>query len=82
MATRRKQTDYLTTNQAAAWAGVTPGRIRQIDFPGCVRIGTQRLIPVAEVEKFASKPAKSGRPRGKKAANSCGKPAFSGIVGK
>jgi excisionase family DNA binding protein len=56
-------TDYLTTSQAAAILGLTPGRVRQLLRAGALPyIGdAHRLIARADVEAFAAIPRKPGR---------------------
>ena len=56
----------LTTNEAAARIGVTPGRIWQLIKSGDIkatRVGYFWLVPEKEVDKFKERPTKVGRPR-------------------
>jgi excisionase family DNA binding protein len=61
-----KNDRLLTTSEAAALIGVTPGRIWQLIQSGelsGIRLGTIWLVPEKELDKFKVRQTKVGRPR-------------------
>jgi len=58
---------YLPTSEAAALAGITPGRLRQLcqagEVAGAIKLGSAWLIPRQSAESLAAEPSSTGRPR-------------------
>lgn len=59
--------NYLTTEEVAEKLGVTPGRVRQFVYDERLKpkekIGQVLFFDAKEVDKFASLPRKTGRPK-------------------